>query len=69
MVHGVFHWQMNHHFFPSVVGVAGQPKGVLGLWYNREGKMTLNVDSSLISAPVVSDIIDDNGNIVMLGGK
>jgi hypothetical protein len=60
---------MNHHFFPGVVGVAGKPKGVLGFRYDREGKISLNIDSSLTSAPVVTDIINDNGNVVLVCGK
>jgi hypothetical protein len=42
---------------------------VSGFRYDREGKISLNVDSSLTSAPVVSDIINDNGNVVMVCGK
>lgn len=51
------------------MGIIGKANGVLGFRYDREGQVSLDVDGSLTSAPVVTDIIDDNGDIVMVCGK
>jgi len=60
---------VNHHFFSGAVCIIGKANGVLGFRYDREGQVSLDVDGSLTSAPVVTDIIDDNGDIVMVCGK
>jgi hypothetical protein len=51
------------------MGIIGKANGVLGFRYDREGQASLDVDGSLTSAPVVTDIIDDNGDIAMVCGK
>jgi len=60
---------VNHHFFSRDVGIIGKANGVLGFRYDRESQVSLDVDGSLTSASVVTDIIDDNGDIVMVCGK
>ena len=60
---------MHHYFSSGAVCITGQANGVLGFRYDRESQMSLDVDGSLASAPVVANIIDDNGDIAMVRGK
>ena len=60
---------MNHYFFSGGVGVAGKANGVFGFRYDREGQVRLDVDSSLTSTSIVTNVINDNGNVGRVCGK
>ena len=60
---------MNHHFFSGGVDMAGKANSVFGFRYDREAQVRLDVDRSLAITPVVTDIINDNGNVIIVSGK
>ena len=60
---------MNHDFLAGGVGITGKANSVLGLRYDREGQVRLDVDSSFTGAPVVTNVVNDNGYVGRVCGK